>query len=63
MPEYEILLLGCDENASPIILEQSHKDDETAIDVASQLARGTPFEVWRDLDCIWARRASGEALS
>lgn len=58
MPQYEIRLLGCDQNASPIILERSHEDDKAANGVASRLARGAAFEVWRDLDYICVRRAA-----
>jgi hypothetical protein len=52
MPEYEIILLKSDCHSPSLIFEQSYRDDETAISAASDIAKGAPFEVWRDLDRI-----------
>jgi hypothetical protein len=53
MPEYEIRFLRPDRQTSAVILEQSHRNDEAAIDAAAKLANGVQFEVWRDLDCVY----------
>ncbi|HEX4026651.1 MAG TPA: hypothetical protein VHX18_03460 [Rhizomicrobium sp.] len=53
MPEYEIHVLNDDRYSAAIVHEQNLMDDETAISTASRLAGNAPFEVWRDLDCIY----------
>ena len=53
MPEYEIRVLKADRYSASIILEQFHADDEAAVGAASRLAKGAPFEVWHDLDCVY----------
>ena len=67
MPEYEIRLLNDDRYSVAKIHERMLTDDESAISTAARLANGAPFEVWRDLDCIYglasARPLSHGALS
>ena len=53
MPAYEICVLNDDRYSAAIIQQQMLIDDEAAIFAASQLAGGAPFEVWRDLNCIY----------
>jgi hypothetical protein len=62
MPEYEICVLNADRYSAVLIQEQMLANDETAIIAASRLASGAPFEVWRDLDCIYGL-ASARPLS
>lgn len=63
MPEYEIRVLKADRYSSAIILEQSHGDDEAAVDAAAHFAKGAPFEVWRDLDCVYGLPSNRPAVS
>jgi hypothetical protein len=53
MPAYEIRILKDDRYSAARIHEQDLIDDEAAISAASRLASGAPFEVWRDLDCVY----------
>lgn len=53
MPEYEIRVLNDDRYSAAKIHEQILIDDDAAIQVARGLAGGAPFEVWRDLDCVY----------
>ncbi|HVW72527.1 MAG TPA: hypothetical protein VHC39_02720 [Rhizomicrobium sp.] len=53
MPAYEIRILKDDRYSAARIHEQDLIDDEAAISAASRLAGGAPFEVWRDLDCVY----------
>ena len=53
MPDYEICVLNDDRYSAAIIHEKVLKDDDAAIAHASRLADGAPFEVWRDLDCVY----------
>ena len=66
MPEYELCVLNDDRYSAVLIQEQILTDDEAAIAAASRLAAGAPFEVWRDLDCIYglasARPMSHQAI-
>jgi hypothetical protein len=67
MPEYEIRVLNDDRYSVAKTHERILMDDETAISVAMGLACGSPFEVWRELECIYglasARPLSDRALS
>jgi hypothetical protein len=60
---YEIRVLKADRYSPSIILEQSHTDDEAAVGAASRLARGAPFEVWRDLDCVYGLASNRPAAA
>jgi hypothetical protein len=62
MPEYEICVLKDDRYSAAMIHEETLLDDEAAIFAAVRLADGAPFEVWRDLDCIYGL-ASARPLS
>ena len=53
MPDYEIRVLNDDRYSAATIHERSLMDDEAAIHAAIRLAAGAPFEVWRDLDCVY----------
>ena len=62
MPEYEIHVLKDDRYSAAMIHEQILMDDDAAISLAARLAGGAPFEVWRDLDCVYGL-ASARPLS
>ena len=62
MPEYEIHVLKDDRYSAAMIHQQISMDDDAAISQAAHLADGAPFEVWRELDCVYGL-ASGRALS
>jgi hypothetical protein len=62
MPDYEIRLLNDDRYSAAKIHEQTLMDDDAAIALASRMADGAPFEVWRDLDCVYGL-ASARPLS
>ena len=51
MHEYEIRVLSY---GNETILEVMHLNDHAAIRAAKKLSGGKPFEVWRDLDCIYS---------
>jgi hypothetical protein len=51
MRGYEIRILS-EENRHTII-EVMHLNDNAAVRSARKMAEGKPFEVWRDLDCIY----------
>jgi hypothetical protein len=48
---YEIRILRADGNTS-LIYPCTHLSDRAAIAMALELARGAPYEVWRDLACL-----------
>lgn len=52
MREYEIRILRADRSAGTI-LEVMHLNDHAAIRAAKRIAEARPFEVWRDLECIY----------
>lgn len=66
MPEYEIHVLKDDRYSAAAIHARILTDDDAAISQGLHLAGGAPFEVWRDLDCIYglasARPMSRAAL-
>ena len=53
MQVYEIRVLKDDRYSAKVVLEQMHLSDHAAIRAASRLAQGSPFEVWRDLECVY----------
>lgn len=53
MPAYEIRILNDDRYSAAMIQEQILANDEAAISHAAGLAGAAPFEVWRDLDCVY----------
>jgi hypothetical protein len=53
MQLYEIRLLKEDRYSTKFVVEQMHQNDYAAIRAAMKLSQGSPFEVWRDLDCIY----------
>lgn len=54
MHEYEIRILRADRTTDTVI-EVIHLNDSAAIRAAKKIAEARPFEVWRDLDCIYGR--------
>jgi hypothetical protein len=61
MAEYEILIL--DSNANPAaFVEIQHGEDGEAIRSATRIARGRPFEVWRDITCVYRQRPGQETI-
>jgi hypothetical protein len=57
MREYEIRILRADKTTASVI-EVIHLNDNAAIRAAKKIAEARPFEVWRDLDCIYGRADS-----
>jgi hypothetical protein len=57
MHEYEIRILRADRSTATII-EVVHLNDHAAIRAAKKMAEARPFEVWRDLDCIYGKMQS-----
>jgi hypothetical protein len=60
MQDYEIRIL-CNGRGHTHI-EVRHLNDSNAIRAAEGFAAGRPFEVWRDLDCIYGARRPGQPL-
>jgi hypothetical protein len=52
MLDYEIRVLSA--GHAILIIEVRHLSDQAAVRAAKNLAGDRPFEVWRDLDCIYA---------
>lgn len=57
MHEYEIRILKSDGSCSAII-EQIQVSDHAAIRSAQRIAQKRPFEVWRELDCIYGAQST-----
>jgi len=53
MQVYEIRLLKDDRYSAKFVVEEMHLNDHAAVRAAGKLAKGSPFEVWRDLDCVY----------
>jgi hypothetical protein len=51
MRSYEIRILS--EGNRHTVIEVMHLNDNAAVRSARKIAEGEPFEVWRDLDCIY----------
>jgi hypothetical protein len=51
MQEYEIRIVS--EGNRHTVIEVRHLNDNAAVRSAKKLADGRPFEVWRDLDCVY----------
>jgi hypothetical protein len=52
MHVYEFRILSA---RHPIaVIEETHFSDHAAVRSAKKFAAGRPFEVWRDLDCVYA---------
>lgn len=62
MHEYEIRILRADKSTATV-LEVMHLNDHAAIRSARKIAEARPFEVWRDLDCIYGRAAERDSPS
>ncbi len=62
MPDYEIRVLNDDRYSAARIRECTLTDDDAAVSAAQRLAEGAPFEVWRDLHCVYGL-ASARPLS
>ena len=52
MQHYEIRFLRTDQ-CTDTVIEVMHLSDHAAIRAAKKIAEARPFEVWRDLDCIY----------
>ena len=62
MPDYEIRVLNDDRYSAAKIRECTLADDDAAVLAAERFAEGAPFEVWRDLHCVYGL-ASARSLS
>jgi hypothetical protein len=60
--EYQIRLLQADRTTDTIMMV-SHPNDNAAIRAAKKFAEARPFEVWRDLDCIYGRATAPRVRS
>lgn len=56
MQTYEIRVL--DNGRTRAVLEAMHLNDNAAVRAGKKLAGGKPFEVWRELDCIYGCASS-----
>jgi hypothetical protein len=61
MHEYEIRILRAD-RTTDVLIEVIHLNDNAAIRAAKKMAEARPFEVWRDLDCIYGGQPSERPL-
>ena len=52
MQAYEIRILHAD-RSTDMVLEMLHFSDNAAVRAGKKIAGARPFEVWRDLDCIY----------
>ena len=52
MHEYEIRILRADKSTATVI-EVMQLNDHAAVRAGKRIAEASPFEVWRDLDCIY----------
>jgi hypothetical protein len=53
MRTYEIRILS--DGKTSAIYMAVHLNDRAAIRAAERMAVGMPFEVWRDMDCVYGR--------
>jgi hypothetical protein len=51
MQGYEIRIVSQENHHT--VIEVMHLNDNAAVRSARKMAGGSPFEVWRDLDCIY----------
>ena len=51
MRGYEIRIVSAENHHT--VIEVMHLNDNAAVRSARKMAEGSPFEVWRDLDCIY----------
>ena len=58
MQEYEIRILRPDRTTAAVI-EATYFSDDEAVREAKRIAQSRPFEVWRDLDCLYGRPMAG----
>jgi hypothetical protein len=65
MQVYEIRILHADRSTA-IVIEMMHLSDNAAVRAGKKIAEARPFEVWRDLECIYgmslASRRSGRGI-
>lgn len=54
MQPYEIRILNSD-CSTAIVIEMLLHSDGAAIRAGRKIAEARPFEVWRDLDCVYGR--------
>jgi hypothetical protein len=62
MHQYEIRILHADKTTD-IVIEGAHLSDLAAVRAAKRIAEERPFEVWRDLDCVYRRKGNRAALN
>ncbi len=60
MQDYEIRILSHGRGHTHI--EVMYLNDSSAIRAAEALAAGRPFEVWRDLECIYGASRTSPSL-
>jgi hypothetical protein len=61
MQDYEFRIL-CSGRGHTIVAVM-HLNDSTAIRAAEVLAAGRPFEVWRDLECIYGAPRAAKSMA
>ena len=65
MQVYEIRVLNADRSTA-IVIEMLHFGDGAAVRAGKKIAEARPFEVWRDVECIYgaghAHHPSGRAI-
>ena len=52
MQVYEIRLLHADRSTA-LVIEMLHFSDNAAVRAGKKIAEARPFEVWRDLECLY----------
>lgn len=52
MQVYEIRILHADRSTA-IVIEMMHLSDAAAVRAGKKIAEARPFELWRELDCIY----------
>jgi hypothetical protein len=52
MQVYEIRILQADRSTA-LVIEMLHLSDHAAIRAGKKIAEARPFEVWRDLECLY----------
>jgi hypothetical protein len=62
MQVYEIRILPGAPGNGPTLIEASYVSDYSAIRSAQTIANGRGFEVWRGLECIFARNKPAPAF-
>jgi hypothetical protein len=56
MQVYEIRVLGVGERNGATLFQATYASDFAAIRAAERIANGREFEVWRGIDCLYAKQ-------